>query len=58
MSMEDNDPGTSRQLRAMETFTESMTKVLRGFESRMIAAFNSYDNYPDGITVHHTDDAL
>jgi hypothetical protein len=24
----------------------------------MIDAFHSYDNYPDGITAHHTDDAL
>ena len=56
--MDDNDPSTNRKLHeAEESFTEAMTKVLRGFEARMIAAFHSYDNYPDGITTH-SDDAL
>jgi hypothetical protein len=57
--MDDNNPSTSRTLHdSHEPFLEVMTKVLRGFEARMIAAFHSYDNYPDGITAHHTDDAL
>jgi hypothetical protein len=57
--MDDNNPSTSRTLHdAQEPFLEAMTEVLRGFEARMIAAFHSYDNYPDGITTHHTDDAL
>jgi hypothetical protein len=41
----------------LESFTEAITKMLRGFEARMIAAFRSYDNYPDGI-ITHSDDAL
>jgi hypothetical protein len=57
--MDDKDPTTNRSFRdAEESFMKAMTKVLRGFESRMFAAFHSYDNYPDGITTHHTDDAL
>jgi hypothetical protein len=56
--MDDNDPGTNRRLHDMESFTEAITKVLRGFEARMIAAFHSYDNYPNGIATHPTDDAL
>jgi len=57
--MDDNDPTKERRFReAEESFMQAMTKVLRGFEARMIAAFHSYDNYPDGITTHHTDDAL
>jgi hypothetical protein len=57
--MDDNDPNTGQSLRdAEESFMKSMTKVLRGFEARMIGAFHSYDNYPDGITTHQTDDAI
>jgi hypothetical protein len=64
--MDDNDPTTNRSLRdaqeystdAEDSFMKAMAKVLRGFEARMIAAFHSYDNYADGITAHHTDDAL
>jgi hypothetical protein len=57
--MDDNDPSTNRKLRdAEESFMEAITKVLRGFEARMIEAFHSYDNYPNGITTHRTDDAL
>jgi hypothetical protein len=56
--MDDNDLSTNRRPHdAAESLTEAITKVLRGFEARMIAAFHSYDNYPDGITTH-SDDAL
>jgi hypothetical protein len=57
--MDDNDSSTNRSFHeATESFTDAITKVLRGFEARMTAAFQSYDNYPNGITTHHTDDAL
>jgi hypothetical protein len=57
--MDDNDTSTNRKLHeAEESFSEAIAKVLRGFEARMIAAFHSYDNYPNGIATHHTDDAL
>jgi len=59
MIMDDLAPVTERELHdPIESFVEAMTKELRGFERRMTAAFQSYDNYPNGITTHHTDDAL